>query len=48
MMTGFHYDRDHVIERAVFKDRGRDLQEARRPNRLIEVISETVGNRKGS
>jgi PAS domain S-box-containing protein len=47
MMTGFHYDREHVIKRSRLEGlEGVIFKKPVDPNRLIEVILETVGNRK--
>jgi len=47
MMTGFHYDRDHVIKRSRLEGlEGVIFKKPVDPNRLIEVILETVGSRK--
>ena len=44
MMTGFHYDRDHVIKRSRLEGlEGVIFKKPVDPNRLIEVILETVG-----
>jgi PAS domain S-box-containing protein len=43
MMTGFHYDRDHVIKRSRLEGlEGVIFKKPVDPNRLIEVILETV------
>jgi PAS domain S-box-containing protein len=43
MMTGFHYDRDHVIKRSRLQGlEGVIFKKPVDPNRLIEVIRETV------
>jgi CheY-like chemotaxis protein len=47
MMTGFHYDREHVIKRSRLEGlEGVIFKKPVDPNRLIEVILETVGKRK--
>jgi PAS domain S-box-containing protein len=47
MMTGFHYDREHVIKRSRLEGlEGVIFKKPVDPNRLIEVILETVGNHK--
>jgi len=47
MMTGFHYDRDHVIKRSRLRGlEGVIFKKPVDPNRLIEVIHETVQRTK--
>lgn len=47
MMTGFHYDRDHVIKRSRLEGlEGVIFKKPVDPGRLIEVIRETVDGRK--
>jgi PAS domain S-box-containing protein len=47
MMTGFHYDREHVIKRSRLRGlEGVIFKKPVDPNRLIEVIQETVGRSK--
>jgi CheY-like chemotaxis protein len=47
MMTGFHYDRYHVIKRSRLEGlEGVIFKKPVDPNRLIEVIRETVAQRK--
>jgi len=47
MMTGFHYDRDHVIKRSRLEGlEGVIFKKPVDPHRLIEVIRETVRQRK--
>jgi PAS domain S-box-containing protein len=47
MMTGFHYDREHVIKRSRLEGlEGVIFKKPVDPNRLIEVILETVANRR--
>ena len=47
MMTGFHYDREHVIKRSRLEGlEGVIFKKPVDPNRLIEVILEMVANRK--
>jgi DNA-binding NtrC family response regulator len=46
MMTGFHYDREHVIKRSRMEGlEGVIFKKPVDPNRLIEVILETVGKK---
>jgi CheY-like chemotaxis protein len=48
MMTGFHYDREHVIKRSRLEGlEGVIFKKPVDPNRLIEVILETVAKRRG-
>jgi PAS domain S-box-containing protein len=49
MMTGFHYDRDHVIKRSRLEGLGGVIfKKPVDPKRLIEVIVETVGKKAGA
>ena len=49
MMTGFHYDREHVIKRSRLEGlEGVIFKKPVDPNRLIEVILETVASRKAT
>ena len=49
MMTGFHYDREHVIKRSRLEGlEGVIFKKPVDPNRLIEVILETVGEPQGA
>ena len=46
MMTGFHYDREHVIKRSRLEGLGGVIfKKPVDPKRLIEVILETVGKK---
>ncbi len=46
MMTGFHYDREHVIKRSRLEGlEGVIFKKPVDPNRLIEVLLETVGRK---
>ncbi|TMA23876.1 MAG: response regulator [Deltaproteobacteria bacterium] len=47
MMTGFHYDREHVIKRSRLEGlEGVIFKKPVDPGRLMEVILETVGKKK--
>ena len=47
MMTAFHYDKDHIIKRSRLEGlEGVIFKKPVDPDRLREVILETVGNRK--